>query len=193
MAMDKGKPGVMIYFEMGKSVRGLDYETKGRLFDAILDYAENGTLPSFDGVLSAVWPFVMNGIDRDSANYADKVLKRRRAAYAKWWDDYARENGIDPEDRDAKERWIYMQMHAKDANASGALQTHANACNGMQTMPTTTPTPTPTTTPTPTPATNTAHAKDANASGALQRTQTQASGTRRRGGNIFMDILNEGM
>ena len=145
--MASNKPGVMIYFETGRAIKGLDYETKGRLFEAIMEYAEHGTDPSFDGVLAAVWPFIANGIDRDSVKYADTVTKRKRAAYAKWWEEYAKEHGIDPKDKTARDRWIDMQMHAKDANASDA----------MQMMPTTTPTitstPTPTPAPTPTPTT----------------------------------------
>lgn len=139
--MMASKPGVMIYFETAKAIKGLDYETKGRLFEAIMEYAEFGTVPALDGVLAAVWPFVANTIDRDSVKYAETVTKRKRAAYAKWWEDYAKENGLDPKDKAAKERWIDMQMHANDANASDA----------MQTMPTTTLTPTPTLTITPTP------------------------------------------
>lgn len=134
------KPGVMIYFETGKAIKGLDYETKGRLFEAIMDYAENGVIPDFEGVLSAVWPFIANGIDRDASRYADIITRRQRAAYSKWWKEYAKKNGIDPENEEAKERWIDMQINAKDANAYDALQK----------MPTTTPTPT--LTPTSTPA-----------------------------------------
>ena len=79
--MASNKPGVMIYFETGKAIKGLDYETKGRLFEAIMDYAEHGTVPAFDGILAAVWPFIANGIDRDSEKYAETVNKRKRAAY----------------------------------------------------------------------------------------------------------------
>lgn len=136
--MSNNKPGVMIYFETGRAIKALDYETKGRLFEAIMEYAENGTSPAFDGVLAAIWPFVANGIDRDSNKYAETVTKRKRAAYAKWWEDYAKENGLDPKDKTARDRWIDMQMHAKDANASDA----------MQMMPTTTPTSTPVPAPT---------------------------------------------
>lgn len=136
------KPGVMIYFETGRAVKGLSFEDKGRLFDAIMEYAEDGVLPSFDGVLSAVWPFVANGIDRDAARYADIITRRQRAAYVKWWKEYAKKQGIDPDNEEARERWIDIQMQAKDANASDA----------MQMMPTTTPTSTTTSTPTATAA-----------------------------------------
>ena len=136
------KPGVMIYFETARAVKGLDYETKGRLFEAIMEYAEDGVLPAFDGVLAAVWPFVANGIDRDAARYADIITRRQRAAYVKWWKEYAKKQGIDPDNEEARELWIDMQMQAKDANAADA----------MQMMPTSTSSPTTTTTSTTTSA-----------------------------------------
>ena len=152
------KPGVMIYFETGQSIKGLDYETKGRLFEAIMEYGEHGTVPPMDGVLAAVWPFIANSIDRDAKSYANTVMSRKRAGYAKWWPDFAAKNGLDVNDKAAKERWIDQQI-ANEANASDAMQIDANDANAgfaMQTMPTPTTTPTrtpaPTSTPTGTPA-----------------------------------------
>ncbi len=161
--MANGKPGVMIYFETGKAIKDLDYETKGRLFEAIMEYAETGASPAFDGVLSAIWPFIVSSIDRDSASYADKVIKRKRAIYSRWWKEYAAEYGLDPNDKEARERWIDKQMNTNDTNVSDVLQT----------IPTTTPSPTSTSTPT--------------------STAAPSSGMRRRGGNVFLDLMNEGM
>ena len=77
--MGKGKPGVMIYFETARAIKGLDYETKGRLFEAIMEYAEDGTVPDFDGVLAAVWPFVAEKIKRDSEKY-NRIREKRAIA-----------------------------------------------------------------------------------------------------------------
>ena len=74
--MTKEKPGVMIYFETAKAIKQLDYETKGRLFEAILEYAEFGVVPEFNNVLSVVWPFVSDKIDRDSEKY-EKIRQAR--------------------------------------------------------------------------------------------------------------------
>lgn len=128
--MAKGKPGVMIYFETGRAVKWLDYESKGRLFEAIMEYAEDGVIPAFEGALAMAWAFVVDKIDRDTIKYAETVNKRKRAAYAKWWEEYAKENGLDPNNKLARERWIDMQM---DANASDAMQ-------NVQEMPTVTET-----------------------------------------------------
>ena len=121
--MANDKPGVMIYFETARAVKGLDYETKGRLFDAIMEYAEDGVVPAFDGVLSAVWPFIAEKIDRDSVRYTDIVNKRTRAQYVRWWNEHAKKNGIDPDNELLREQWIDKQMNTKNTNVSGVIQT----------------------------------------------------------------------
>ena len=77
--MAKEKPGVMIYFETARAVKGLDYETKGRLFEAIMEYAEFGAVPELDGVLAVVWPFVADKVDRDSSKYEEIRAARAEA------------------------------------------------------------------------------------------------------------------
>lgn len=74
-----GKPGVMIYFETGKAIKGLSYEEKGKLFEAILNYAEFGVAPEMEGCLQYIWPFVVDKIDRDSAKYEEIRQKRSDA------------------------------------------------------------------------------------------------------------------
>lgn len=76
---NNGKPGVMIYFETAKAIKALDYETKGRLFEAIMEYAEDGVVPAFDGVLAAIWPFVADKIERDSERY-ERIRDQRAEA-----------------------------------------------------------------------------------------------------------------
>ena len=127
------QPGVMIYFETAKAIKGLDYESKGRLFEAIMEYAEDGVIPAFDGILSAVWPFIADKIDRDTMRYTDVVTKRKRAQYVRWWNEHAKKNGLDPDDEQLRERWIDNQMYSNDTNVSDVIQT----------MPTTTVTATP--------------------------------------------------
>lgn len=122
VAKSGGKPGVMIYFETARALKWLDYEAKGRLFDAIVDYAENGIIPAFDGVLAAVWPFVANSIDRDTLRY--EAIKEKRI-------EAGRKGGI--------------------ANTIKSKQTKANEASATfdkQNKPTTTTTSTTTTTPT---------------------------------------------
>ena len=107
------RPGVLVYFETGKAIKGLDYETKGRLFEAILEYAEMGITPNFDGVLSAIWPFVADKIDRDSVRYADIREKNRiKGLVSNFKRNYAPAHGIDPEDKEALAKYLAEQTPA---------------------------------------------------------------------------------
>ena len=132
------KPGVMIYFETGQSIKGLDYETKGRLFEAIMEYGEHGTVPPMDGILAAVWPFIASKIDRDAQSYEKTVQARKRAIYARWWPKYCAENNLDPQNKEAKERWIDQQIE-EDAHGYGVVHEYTkntNVSGAVQTIPT---------------------------------------------------------
>lgn len=56
----KGKPGVMIYFETARAIKRCSYEEKGRLFDAILEYAEFGVVPELPPPLDMAWAFIVD-------------------------------------------------------------------------------------------------------------------------------------
>lgn len=75
----KEKPGVMIYFKTGEAIKGLDYETKGRLLDCILEYGQFGKVPELSGVLAVAWPFIKQRIDDDSERYREIQDKRAKA------------------------------------------------------------------------------------------------------------------
>ena len=65
----------MIYFDIRTAVGFLDDPQKGQLFQAILEYAELGVIPQFEGVLAMAWAFVKPQIDRDGERYEDRVEK----------------------------------------------------------------------------------------------------------------------
>ena len=105
---EKKRPGVMLYFEMRPSLRRLSLEEKGLLLESILDYAEHGQLPQFEGMLGMAWDFIQPRVDRDEERYERIRDVRRRAAQKRW---------EEPEEE---------------------TQEDANADFAMQTMPTTT-------------------------------------------------------
>lgn len=76
------KPGVMIYFEVRPCLAQLSAEEKGRLFEAILSYGEDGEVPDFDDRLLIAWSFIRQRIDFDQAKYDAKCehMKEARAA-----------------------------------------------------------------------------------------------------------------
>lgn len=77
------RPGIMIYFDMLGPIRVLSDADKGRLFLAMLEYGQDGTVPQFDGMLGMAWAFVKPKIDKDAESYEDSVLQRRYAAFCK--------------------------------------------------------------------------------------------------------------
>lgn len=87
-----GKPGVMFYFDIRPCIKRLSYEDKGRLFEAILDYGQSGTIPEFDGVLGIAWDFIQPRLDYDSERYDGKIDQRRYAVYVR----EAKKRGILP-------------------------------------------------------------------------------------------------
>ena len=85
---EKKQPGVMLYFETRNCLKRLDLEEAGRLFFAILNYAEFQTEPDFseedDIALCVAWDIVKPKIDADSSRYKDVCQKRREAAESRW-------------------------------------------------------------------------------------------------------------
>lgn len=78
-----GRPGIMLYFDIRQPLQVLPMEEKGRLFDAILEYGEFGTVPDFDGMLAMAWGFIQPRLDRDGENYENTIAQRKYAAFCK--------------------------------------------------------------------------------------------------------------
>lgn len=74
------KPGVMIYFEVRPCLAQLSAEEKGRLFEAILSYGEDGEIPDFDDRLLIAWSFIQQRIDTDNEKYQAKCQRARELA-----------------------------------------------------------------------------------------------------------------
>ena len=73
------RPGVMLYFDIRQPLKALSDAEKGRLFDAILEYGEMGTVPEFDGMLALAWGFIKPKLDRDAEEYKNATLRRQYA------------------------------------------------------------------------------------------------------------------
>lgn len=129
------KPGVMFYFDIRPCLKRLSTEDKGLLFEAILDYAEHGTEPDFDGAVGVAWDFIKHGVDRDSDRYGNQVLQKQYAAYV----------------REAKKKTL-APMPFDDWKSVSDNERHRLTSADIERYPTTTTTttPTPATTPTPT-------------------------------------------
>lgn len=110
---NKGKPGVMIYFETARAIKRCSYEEKGRLFDAILEYAEFGVVPELPPPLDMAWAFIVDKIDRDSEHYSDIQEKNRmKGIISDFKRNYAPTHGIDPENKAALAEYIKRRTQA---------------------------------------------------------------------------------
>lgn len=86
------RPGVMLYFDVRPCLKRLSREEKGLLFEGILDYAELGILPEFDGMLGVAWDFIQPRLDRDGEAYEKSVAQKRYATYCR----QCKKNGEEP-------------------------------------------------------------------------------------------------
>lgn len=77
------QPGVMMYFDVRPCLIRLSDCEKGQLFEAILDYGENGIVPDFDDKLGVAWDFIKPRLDRDSERYAKKSAKSAYAVFVR--------------------------------------------------------------------------------------------------------------
>ena len=80
----KTKPGVMVYFDMLPVIAQLSNADKGKLFQAILEYAQLGVVPELPAKLRPLWPMITSRMDHDDIRYQRTVAKRKYAAYARW-------------------------------------------------------------------------------------------------------------
>lgn len=78
------RPGIMLYFDVRPCLKRLTMEQQGELFNAILDFGENGVVPSFDGLLGIAWDFIEPRLVRDNERYEKTVSARRAAAHSRW-------------------------------------------------------------------------------------------------------------
>ena len=101
------RPGVMFYFDIRPCIRRLSLEDKGQLFEAILDYAENGIEPELDGALGVAWDFIQPRIDLDSEQYELKVETSQYAAFSR----ERKKLGLEPIDRDEWRSMTDIERH----------------------------------------------------------------------------------
>lgn len=119
--MTKNAPGVLLYFDLRPALDLLTYEEKGEIFDAILAYGEDGTVPDFDSdVLNMLWAFVARRIDADRANYLAKCEKNRQRALKRWNADAC--EGL-PEDAEPANNNSNVNPNSTSSSASASAAT----------------------------------------------------------------------
>lgn len=111
----------MLYFDLRPALDLLTYAEKGEIFDAILAYGEDGTVPDFDSdVLNMLWAFVARRIDADRANYLAKCEKNRQRALKRWNADAC--EGL-PEDAEPANNNSNVNSNSTSSSASASAAT----------------------------------------------------------------------
>lgn len=81
----------MLYFDVAEPLKGLGYEEKGRLLEAMLDYGQFGVVPEFvEGHLTIAWGFIRPKLDADAKSYWKKVVRNSYSSYCA----KAKKNGV---------------------------------------------------------------------------------------------------
>lgn len=79
------RSGMLVYFDTRPLLERLSPQDVKELLLALLDYAENGVVPSFQKeALSCCWPLLASRMDADRERYEQRVESNRRAARARW-------------------------------------------------------------------------------------------------------------
>ena len=158
------RPGIMLYFDILEPIRVLSDADKGRLLVAMLEYGQNGTLPSFDGMLALAWGFVKPKLDRDDESYENSLLQRKYAGFCK-----SRSSRNLP--KISFEEWIIMDDEQRKRAVSGDIGPMFPITDDIGSNPTTTTTAavaTSTTAPTTTPTSTTSKTTTATAAAAAE-------------------------
>lgn len=139
----KERSGVYFYREEDLMLRQLTDAEIGQLFKAKTGYAFYGEVPDFpeNSKLALMWIMLKSKADYDGEKYAAKCKSNALAAKKKndidraMKAEFAKAHGLD-------------ESFFRDADDT-SMQTDANACECMQTVPTTTPAPAVISTPSP--------------------------------------------
>lgn len=130
---NKGRPGVMLYFDVRPCIKRLTTEEKGQLFEAILDYGELGVFPEFEGMLGIAWDFISPRLDRDSEAYGLKISKSKYAVFVR----EVRKHGQEPL---SFEEWLLLTEEQREQMLSGDTERYptTNPDSTTDSYPTTT-------------------------------------------------------
>jgi len=123
------KQSFVLYYDIREPLSLLNDSERGRLFSAILNYAEYGEMPDFDGAAQMAFAFIRKALDRDAEKWESKREKRVEAG---------RLGGLK---RVENLRQTETDGQANQANATFAKQIKQNQAN--QAVPAPVPVPVP--------------------------------------------------
>ena len=78
--MKNDKKSVLLYTEWAEPLRSLPLEEKGRIFDAILSYTENGRMPKFENpATDMAFRWIQQKLDENIQKWEETRAKRAAA------------------------------------------------------------------------------------------------------------------
>ena len=110
--MAKGPKGVTILFSLSEAINALNDSDRGKLLSAILDYAEHGATPKFNGELKIVFACVKPTIDNNISAYENRCQMNSQNAKKRWNINEKQGNATECE------RIQKMQTQANDAKVN---------------------------------------------------------------------------
>lgn len=78
------KAYISLYYSYREQLEILPDDERGRLIIALLDYAENGTIPTLEGASNMAFAFIKAQIDRDTEKYNERCQKNRDNIRKRW-------------------------------------------------------------------------------------------------------------
>jgi len=75
--MPEKKKSFILYCEYKNNIAVLSDEEKGRLFSAILEYADTGNITELSGATAMAFSFIKNQLDINAEKYQATCEKRR--------------------------------------------------------------------------------------------------------------------
>lgn len=138
MGKNKGKPGVMLYFELCDTVQMMTQSEKGDLLDAILTYGRSGVEPTFsDRAMAMLWSRIRLDIQRDDQRYEEIRARRAAAANKRWHPETLQE---DANASDTMQMMPTTSAPAMTSTAPAAATSSAAAASPTAAAATATPT-----------------------------------------------------
>ena len=78
------KAYISLYYSYREQLEILPDDERGHLIIALLDYAENGTIPRLEGASNMAFAFIKAQIDRDTEKYNERCQKNRDNIRKRW-------------------------------------------------------------------------------------------------------------
>lgn len=119
------KAYISLYYSYREQLEILPDDERGKLVIALLDYAQNGTIPELSGASMMAFAFIKSQIDRDAEKYEARCTKNRENIRKRWnTDDTNEYDGIQSYTKHTKEKEKEKEKESVIGQSETAQTTH---------------------------------------------------------------------